>query len=475
MNKTTKVLGLTLTLGLAIVIGGFVFHASNAGATSNNECAEYCYPPTTGECTVDVSKAQVGEIVTFTGIGKGGNGYFTYEWSGTDGLQSYNRVVKVRYWDPGTKTATVKITSNNQSVTKTCKVVIEEEEEECDNDCPCDEECYPPTTGYCEVDMSKAKIGEIVTYTAVGQGGNGYFTYEWSGTDGLESYNRVVKARYWDPGTKTATVKITSNNYSVTKTCKVVIEEEEPTDDLDGYCVGKPSKAEEGDKITWTAYPEGGDGHYEYDWSGTDGLEGDDKSISKRYTKDGKKDAKVKITSGGQTITEDCDVKIKEDDDDKDDDDLEAVCVPSKETIAIGETVTFRVNVSGGRNYEYDWSGTDGLRGDDRTVTKSYSTSGTKTAKVEVTSEDKDGDDDEVDDTCRITVKENLPAFEYTPPTNTGIYLDTIPATGISPNVKTALFMSSIVLWSAFLGWMLVLKRNLKLKEQAMIEEAMNS
>jgi hypothetical protein len=375
MNNTTKVLGLTLTLGLAIVIGGFVFGTPKANACDNQ--TTYCYPETTGICESDKSRAKVGETVKFEATGQGGNGYYTYVWSGSDGLSDLNHrsyYIRVQYDTPGTKYAKVRITSNNDTVEKTCTVVIEDEEEEED-------------------------------------------------------------------------------------------------EDLTGYCVGKPSRPDEGDKVTWTANADGGTGRYEYEWSGTDGLDGDEKTITKRYNSSGTKTARVKITSGDQSITKTCNVKVQDEDKD-DDDDLDAVCVPSKNTIAIGETVTFRVNASGGRNYEYKWSGTDGLRGDERSVSKSYSTAGTKTATVEVTSEDKDGDEDEVEATCRVNVQET---YIYTPPIDNGIYLDTIPATGISASLKTTLFMTGLFLWSAFLGWMYLQRRNLKLKEQKIIEDAMNS
>src|SRR3989338_4715081 len=74
---------------------------------------------------------------------------------------------------------------------------------------------------------------------------------------------------------------------------------------LQGACAGSPYSASVGTPINWTATqsstPEptasGHDaGHYEWSWSGTDGLSGVAQSVSKTYTTPGVKTATVTIT-----------------------------------------------------------------------------------------------------------------------------------------------------------------------------------
>jgi hypothetical protein len=54
----------------------------------------------------------------------GGNGLYTYSWSGTDGLYGYNSSAYMTYNTPGTKYAYMTVYSNGQSVTRTCSFYV---------------------------------------------------------------------------------------------------------------------------------------------------------------------------------------------------------------------------------------------------------------------------------------------------------------------------------------------------------------
>lgn len=87
----------------------------------------YCYPRTEAIAAASPTIARTGEVVRMEAAAEGGNGFFTYEWSGDDGLQSFQRVVNVRYHEPGLKTATVKVTSNgDDSVDVELRVLVVE-------------------------------------------------------------------------------------------------------------------------------------------------------------------------------------------------------------------------------------------------------------------------------------------------------------------------------------------------------------
>jgi hypothetical protein len=242
------------------------------------------------------------------------------------------------------------------------------------------EEDYPALSGYCTANVTHAEEGEIITWEAQVAGGNNYYSYQWSGSEGLTSNYPLVDMRYESSGTKTATVRITSNYETITRTCSIIIEDErddrdhdDNDDDLDAYCVASPSNGEVGEKIKWTVYPDGGNGRYTYDWDGDDNLSGDDKSISKTYNSAGNKEAEVRVKSDGDSVIARCDVDI---------------------------------------------------------------------------------DNDQV----------------YNPPSNGGIYLSSLPATGISPTLKVSLFVAGLLMWSAFLAYLYIARRNEKIRERAALD-----
>ena len=75
--------------------------------------------------------------------------------------------------------------------------------------------CYAnPQTGY---------PGNMITWYATASGGNGYYSYAWTGTDGLSSNESSISQTYTSSGTKTATVTITSNGQTITKNCSAYV------------------------------------------------------------------------------------------------------------------------------------------------------------------------------------------------------------------------------------------------------------
>ncbi len=61
-----------------------------------------------------------------------------------------------------------------------------------------------------------------------------------------------------------------------------------------------------GQTTVWTVQSSGGTGSYIYTWSGTDGLSGNNQSISKSYSSAGTKNASVNVISGDQSINQSC-------------------------------------------------------------------------------------------------------------------------------------------------------------------------
>ena len=75
--------------------------------------------------------------------------------------------------------------------------------------------CYAnPQTGY---------QGSPITWLVSASGGNGYFSYSWTGSDQLYSTDNIVTKNYYSSGQKIASVTVTSNGVSVTKQCSAYI------------------------------------------------------------------------------------------------------------------------------------------------------------------------------------------------------------------------------------------------------------
>lgn len=323
---------------------------------------------------------------------------------------------------------------------------------------------FPAVTGTCSVDVSHAETGDVVEWRAMGDGGDGYYSYTWSGTDGLSSVYPTITKIYNTSGTKTAKVIISSNGESVTRNCSVVINENTThnNDKLDASCSGSPSNPDEDERVTWTARPTGGDGYYKYEWSGTDGLGGNSKSINENYNNSGTKNATVRISSNGETITRTCSVRVSNNNNNNKD--VEAYCRAYPNNGDINNTIEWTVYPDGGNgSYKYDWSGDNNLSGSNKSITKKYTTSGRKEAEVRVKS-----DGNTVTVRCYAFI--NNDQIVYNPPNNDGgIYLSSIPATGISPTMKIVLFGTGMLMWSAFIAYLYIARRNEKIKEREVL------
>ncbi len=143
---------------------------------------------------------------------------------------------------------------------------------------------------------------------------------------------------------------------------------------------------------------------------------------------------------------------------------LTAYCVGTPSNPQIGDNVTWRVYASGGNgNYNYSWRGD--VSGNNTTENANYYNSGTESASVRVTTSNGDSF---TTDQCEVNVQPRGSTISnvtvYTPPTGTpsaGVFLSQIPATGISPTMKLALFILGLFLWSAFGAYMILERRKM--------------
>src|SRR3989344_2850269 len=166
-------------------------------------------------------------------------------------------------------------------------------------------------------------------------------------------------------------------------------------------CTVSPSIAYIGNTVTWKAFASGGTSStYTYSWSGA--VSGDGNTRSTSFDSIGTKTATVTVTSGGKSISKSCSRIIRATPITPTAIPLTASCNASPGTVRVGETVNWSVNRSGGTgSYTYSWSGA--VSGTSRTPPSiSYSTIGTKTANVRVTS-----GSESVNRTCSVNVIAN--------------------------------------------------------------------
>lgn len=141
------------------------------------------------------------------------------------------------------------------------------------------------------------------------------------------------------------------------------------------------------DAVTWTATPSGGScgiGGFTFNFVGDDGIDatrmGSTASITHTYEDPGTYYTQVTVSkSGCRTTTATAPLTVN----------LltlsNLTCNGSPRVVRRGEEVTWTANPSPEGDYTYSWSGSENFSGNERTVTKTYASSGAKTARVSVT------------------------------------------------------------------------------------------
>ncbi len=76
-----------------------------------------------------------------------------------------------------------------------------------------------PLTAYCYPNITSAAIGATITWTSVVYGGNGVYSYTWSGDESLYGYSSSIAKTYAYAGTKYATLNVYSAGLVTTVNC----------------------------------------------------------------------------------------------------------------------------------------------------------------------------------------------------------------------------------------------------------------
>lgn len=262
-------------------------------------------PQLSVSCSVSPTLANTGQNVTWSASWSGGLAPYTYKWASDSGSINTNNISvskTLAYTSTGSKSETITITSTDgQEKTQSCGSVSIS---------------YPPLTGLCKANKDTALLNENVTWSAGSiTGGDGSYTYSWSGTNGLScsgssaNCGSVTKA-YSTSGNKGAILTITSAGASKNIQCDnfsssgnwVAVN----TPAITGSCSADKATATVGESVAWRANNiGGGDGSYTYSWSGTNSLSCSGQpsascnSVSKVYSSSGDKLATLTVNSGG--------------------------------------------------------------------------------------------------------------------------------------------------------------------------------
>jgi len=249
-------------------------------------------PTLNGSCTANPSTANTGVNITWSATASGGNGAYTYSWTGTDGLTGGSSTTSRSYTTAGSKIGMITITSGTQSITRNCSAVVNQ---------------LPSLVVSCTANPGSINVNNDITWTATASGGNGAYTYSWTGTDGLTGISSTTSRYYSVSGSKTATVTVTSGSQTATANCSAVVNQlNAPT--LSVYCSANPSSTTVGGTTTFSATVAGGAGNYSYIWSGA--CIGYGQTCSGPINYQGTQTATVLVTSGTQTANTSCSVSV---------------------------------------------------------------------------------------------------------------------------------------------------------------------
>jgi hypothetical protein len=180
-----------------------------------------------------------------------------------------------------------------------------------------------------------------------------------------------------------------------------------PDSPLSVVCEVWPEQEFIGENVTWTAYTWGAPSQvYSYTWDGTDTLVGFGTSVTRSYSSVGTKSADVTASYQGDTIVTQCRNTVE----------IDAVPMVGQCTVALEvrfSTSTpgtydivaqWRAAAGGGTGeYDFSWSGSEGLSGNLSSITKTYASPGQKTGTVTMTS-----GQDSLTKSCSISVTENM-------------------------------------------------------------------
>jgi hypothetical protein len=232
----------------------------------------------------------------------------------------------------------------------------------------------------CSPSRGNALTNQTVTWTAFvqGQSATGTPTFTWSG-NGVQGNTQNITVTYPTPGTYTASLQVTINGQTVTAQCgNVVITEPR----LTGWCSVTATTNQQGYNLQFNVNTSNIQGaQTTYQWTGTDGLAGTNRTASQTYTTPGLKSATVTARAGNQTLNLTCSANIAPQITASSTQIFVGSCFPAGAGMSINWNA---YAIKDPFSYALNWSGSDGLSGLGEMIEKAYTTEGVKTGTVTV-------------------------------------------------------------------------------------------
>ena len=262
----------------------------------------------------------------------------------------------------------------------------------------------------CQPNPDEIFPGEFVQWEAFPLGGStsGFYVFEWSGDDNFTGGGNPRTLRY-DTGTnKSASVTVTRDSETASANCSPNVDIVPRP--LVGMCTAEidiEASVDENDVfIVWRGRAAGGNGEYDFSWSGSDGLSGSDFEVRRSYVTSGIKEGNLTITSGSERVDLECEAQIRGSMREVRPDGLlplHGYCSLNPGTFSLESDVNWVVRGLGGASaYEYEWDGSNDLdRSTEANESVRYTTTGTKNGTVTITNADTS-----IDLTCQIEITE---------------------------------------------------------------------
>ncbi len=114
----------SLTVPLRIEGTTYNYNYNYNYGSNNGYGTQYTWTNINANCYANPASTYPGNAVNWYVTATGGNGYYSYSWSGTDDLFGTTNAVNKTYFTSGTKFASVVVTSNGQSITKVCSMQV---------------------------------------------------------------------------------------------------------------------------------------------------------------------------------------------------------------------------------------------------------------------------------------------------------------------------------------------------------------
>jgi hypothetical protein len=245
-----------------LVATGYGYNNYNNNNNNNNYPYNYNnYQNYSGSlaasCYASPNTININQPANFIVTATGGAGYYTYNWSGAC-TGSSSTCYSSSFSNSGTYTAYVTVTSNGQSISVNCPVTVNNNN---------NYNYSGNLTASCYASPSSIQAGQAGNFVGTASGGNGNYTYSWSGAcnGGTSSCYNILSTS----GTYTAYLTVTSNGQTAYANCPITVGGYNNSNNNSGIsCIANPSTTRVNQPVNFTVALPVGMYPTSYSWTG---------------------------------------------------------------------------------------------------------------------------------------------------------------------------------------------------------------